>query len=321
MLTHRCDFSDELGMVADKFTHLLIPLVRAYVRYAPWNMGKQSFWTNVVDPHFAWHAYEFDASTVFGSRITGDTRDIIQQYIYYFGVWEPNLTRWMTQSLEPGDTFVDVGANVGYYSLLGSKLVGPCGTIVAIEASPATFKVLQHNLNLNSAQNVRSVNMAVYESESTVQVFRGSEYEIGRTTIVENEALKLGFEVECEIDAAPLCTILHGEEVQNARLVKIDVEGAEWSVVTGMEPLLHSGRGDLELIIEIKPECLARYGKCYQDLLGVMSIAGFYPYRLENDYSALSYLDPHAHQRPQRIRSELKESTDVVFSRRDCEQL
>jgi hypothetical protein len=51
-------------------------------------------------------------------------------YIYYFGVWEPNITRWIVRRLASGDMFIDVGANVGYYSLLASKLVGESGSVV-----------------------------------------------------------------------------------------------------------------------------------------------------------------------------------------------
>lgn len=321
MLTQPCVFSNKIGAVRDGFAHSLIPLVRTYVRYAPWAAGKRSFWAQIVDPYFAWHGHEFSVSTVFGSQISGDTRDIIQQYIYYFGIWEPNLTHWIVQRMKPGDTFIDVGANIGYFSLLASKLVGQHGRVVAIEASPATFKILRHNLTLNRVQNVRAVNVAVYHTKTLTKVFRGSEYEVGATTILEEEGLKRGFEVECEIDAAPLDAILLTEEMKNARLLKVDVEGAEWSVVQGMRRLLHSSRNDLELMIEIAPERLAQREKRSQDLLSIMLDAGFYAYRLENDYSALSYLSPRRFERPTRIRGEIQSSTDVIFSRQDSEQL
>lgn len=308
-------------MLRDRFTHLLIPLVRAYIRHAPWLIGKREFWARIVDPYFAWHAHEFAASTIFGSHIAGDTRDIIQQYIYYFGVWEPNLTRWILRRLALGDTFIDVGAHIGYYSLLASTLVGDEGNVVAIEASPSTFKLLQRNLGSNGVRNVRAVNMAVYDSTTRMKVYRGSEYEVGLTSILENEALKRGFEVECEIDAAPLNAILRRDEIQNTRLIKVDVEGAEWSVVQGMRPILDSIRNDLEIIVEVKPECLAQREKRPDDLLRIFLDSGFYAYRIENDYSALSYLSPYTDERPTRIREAIQSCTDVVFSREDSEQL
>lgn len=316
-----CAFSDNVGRLRDCFIHLLIPFVRTYVRYSPWTTGKQSFWTRIVDPYFAWHAHHFQVPTIFGSYIAGDARDIIQQYIYYFGIWEPNLTHWMAERLKAGDTFIDVGANVGYYTLLASKLVGKNGAVVAIEASPQIFKTLQRNLALNYTENVRAVNIAVYHSKTVLKVFHGSEYEVGQTTIVEGQALERGFEVACEVDAAPLSTILRRDEMQNARLIKIDVEGAEWSVVEGMRPLLDSGRSDLEIIIEIKPECLAGRGKEPDDLLSILADAGFCAYHLENDYSALSYIVRDGDRRPMRIRDRIECSTDVIFSRHDSDHL
>lgn len=295
----------------------LIPLVRAFIRYAPFVAGKRSFWTRVVDPYFAWHSHKFVASTVFGGQIAGDASDILQQYIYYFGVWEPHLTRWIGQRLAPGDTFIDVGANIGYFSLLASKLVGDSGAVVAIEASPKIFNALQGNLARNRAHNVRAVNVAVTDRKGWVRLFRGPDSNLGRTTIRE----ECGFEFECEVEAAPLSAILQLEEAQNARLIKIDVEGAEWSVVAGMGPLLSSARTDLEIVVEVQPGPLAQQGKQPEDLLRIFLEAGFHAYRLENDYSPLSYLPPPTEKRPERIRTPIQCQTDVAFSRQDSELL
>ena len=301
----------------DGVTGLSISLARAYIRYAPFAAGKRAFWTRIVDPYFAWCHHEFVALTVFGSQIAGNTRDILQQYIYYFGVWEPHLSRWIGQRLVPGDTFIDVGANIGYFSLLASKLVGESGRVVAIEASPEIFNALQGNLARNRARNVRAVNVAATDRKGWVRLFRGPDSNIGRTTIRE----ECGFEFECEAEAAPLSAILQPEEVQNARLIKIDVEGAEWWVVAGMGPLLGSGRTDLEIVVEVQPGLLAQQGKRPEDLLGIFLNAGFCAYSLENDYSPLSYLPPYVEMRPVRIRSPIQCQTDVVFSRQDLSVL
>ena len=74
-----------------------------------------------MDPYLIWESHPFVAKTIFGMQITGDAKDIIQQYVYYFGVWEPHITSWISSSLRPGDGFIDVGANIGYYSLLASQ--------------------------------------------------------------------------------------------------------------------------------------------------------------------------------------------------------
>jgi hypothetical protein len=58
-LSRPCAFSSDIGMLKDRFTHVLIPFVRAYIRYVPWTMGKRSFWARLVHPYFDWHAHEF----------------------------------------------------------------------------------------------------------------------------------------------------------------------------------------------------------------------------------------------------------------------
>jgi FkbM family methyltransferase len=304
-------------MMSQSTRRFLAALFRWYVRYIPFSVGKRYLWARVIDPYFAWTSHPFIASTVFGMKMKGDAKDIIQQYIYYFGVWEPHITAWVSRRLAPGDTFVDVGANIGYYSLLASRLVGDTGTVVAIEASRRTFDDLLMNLELNGISNVRAVNAAASESEGTAKIYRGHEHNTGLSTTLERR----GFDLECEVQAAPLSAILKPKELQGARLVKIDVEGAEWSVVAGMGSLITGGRPDVEIIIEVDPALLARQGKTPEDLLRPFLDAGYHPYRLENDYSPQSYIPLPREKRPQRIGPPIQETVDLVLSRQDRESL
>jgi FkbM family methyltransferase len=306
-----------MATLLDQVVPWLIPLARSYIRYFPLAAGKQAFWSRVVNPYLAWQPHRFVAPTRFGSWVAGNTCDILQQYIYYFGVWEPHLTRWMRRRLAPGDVFIDVGANIGYFSLLASKLVGRCGRVVAVEASPRIFRELKANLARNGARNVRAVNAAATHCRGTARVFQGDAYNCGLTTIVAEHGLAF----DCEVEAAPLGELLAPDEVRRARLIKIDVEGAEWSVVAGLAPLLAAARPDLEVIVEVDGESLARQGKSTGEVVSVFARAGFHVYALENDYKALSYLAPAADKRPERIRPPLEGVNDVVFSRRDADSL
>jgi FkbM family methyltransferase len=287
------------------------------VRYFPSSLGKQTLWSRVIDPYLAWQPHRFVASTVFGSRLAGDARDILQQYIYYFGIWEPDLTGWISRRIRSGDTFVDVGANVGYYTLLASTLVGESGSVVAIEPSPRLFEALRDSVARNRLRNVRSVNLAVLDRSTAVSLFRGTEHHSGLTTTREER----GLDFECQVEAAPLPAILSPEETRRARLVKVDVEGAEWSVVSGMEPMLASGRDDLEVIVEIDAELLAHQGRRPQDILALFADHGFHAYRLRNDYSPESYIERDRAIPPERLREPLEGVSDVVFSRHDADRL
>lgn len=295
----------------------LIPLLRAYIKYAPFDSLKQRFWMHIIRPYFEWTSYTFIAETFFGSKITGNTIDIIQRYIYYFGIWEPNLSRWMKGRLSIGDTFVDVGANIGYFSLYASKLVGDAGSVVAIEASPRIFKSLQKNIGLNLIKNIRAVNIAASDCRQMLKLYSGNKSNIGETTIFE----AADFQLECETEAMPLSEILSREEINKTRLIKIDVEGAEWLVIKGLYPLLKSCRNDLEIIVEISPNRLAEQRKRPEDIVSAFENFGFHAYSLNNDYSPLSYLSSQSIKRPVRIKEPIQHQTDVVFSRQDSQFL
>ncbi len=261
-------------------------------------------------------SYNFTTRTFFGGKIKGNTKDIIQRYIYFFGVWEPNLTRYIGANLLPGDVFVDVGSNIGYYSVYASKLVGTNGRVVSIEASPSIFRHLLKNISINGATNIRSVNCAAANEQKTVKLYRAKEINTGKSSLLYEGSLN----AECEIEAYPLVRILNPDEAENARIIKIDVEGAEHLVLTGMMPLLASGRSDLEVVVEINPGHLARQGKTSSEILDAFDNHGFYPYRIDNDYSPSGYLSPSG-RRPERIKGVVREQMDVIFSRRNCEFL
>ena len=297
--------------------HALIPLIRAYVRYGPFERTKRIFWESIAEPYFAWHAHRFLARTAFGLKVAGDTTDILPQYLYYFGVWEPNLTRWVSRRLDPGDVFVDVGANAGYFSLLASTLVGESGSVVAIEPLPALYEATRANVARNGLRNVRTVNVAASDRVGRLELFRGPASHTGLTSLVAEP----GLELECEVESLPLSAILDDEELRRARLVKIDVEGAEAAVVAGMESLLRSGRRDLEVLVEIHPKQLARMNKSPNDVLDAFFEAGFRAYRVENDYEGASYVAGPV-IRPQRLRGPipLDCETNLVLSRRELER-
>lgn len=75
----------------DTLVRLAIPLARIGLRLVPFAGAKEAVWDLLVGPHLWWRPYDFTAPTRFGAQIAGNTADFIQRYLYYFGVWEPNL--------------------------------------------------------------------------------------------------------------------------------------------------------------------------------------------------------------------------------------
>jgi hypothetical protein len=108
--------------------------------------------------------------------------------------------------------------------------------------------------------------------------------------------------------------MLTREELQRARLIKIDVEGAEDAVIEGLAPRLVDTSPDLELVVEMHP------GE-HSALFALLEQAGFHPYLLEIDYSPLRYDELRDPPRPRRLREPIEGECDVIFSRREAELL
>lgn len=292
----------------------LAPAARGYVRHVPGRVGKAAVARRVLEPALRGAPRRFEAATVDGLVLGGSTQDMIQRYVYVFGVWEPNLTAWLRTRPLLGRTFVDVGANVGYFTMLGSRLVGGHGRVVAVEPLPTTFAQLQENLRRNGLGNVRAVEVAATAERRTVDLFGGEAHNSGTTSTLAGEGLRsLG-----SVPGVPLSELLADDEVETARVVKIDVEGGEPDALRGLLAALDRMPDDIELVIELTPD-LPDGGT--DAVLSLLAERGFLAYELRNDYSLRAYAERAPYEPPRRLRSALPERTDVVFSRVDAEVL
>lgn len=223
------------------------------------------------------------ARTGFGARLHCNTRDLIQRTILSFGVWEPDVSAAIERSLAEGDVFVDIGANIGYDSLLASRRVGRTGKVVAIEAAPQTFAHLQRNLALNDAQNVRALNVAVADRNSTVDLYEVSPHNIGAATTLGAR----GGKRLASIEARPLARLLTADEIARLRLVKMDIEGGEPAVLNDLLDNLHLYPGSLDIIVEASPQ---DDRAAWDAIFARLQSAGFMAYEIDNSYEVEWYL-------------------------------
>jgi len=157
------------------------------------------------------------------------------------GVWEENTTEFIRRHLKPGQTFVDVGANVGYFSVLASRLVGAKGQVYAFEAAADNFALLQRNLAANGCQNVAAQQVAAADVDGEALLIRKPD--AGHHTLIG--ASREGGDTEV-VKCARLNSLL--PLVQPA-MVKIDVEGAERLVLQGAEEWLRTSE-PITVIVE-----------------------------------------------------------------------
>ena len=208
--------------------------------------------------------------------------DLIQSNVFHFGIWEPEISHLISQILKPGDVFVDVGANVGYDTLLGSSLVGSRGQVIAIEASPTTFVELNKNIALNNSTNIRTVNAAVSDRVGTLDLFEISARNCGAATTLAGRGGKL----IASVDARPLAQILTPAEMHGVRLVKIDVEGAEPMILNNILDEIEVFPASMDLIVESALDD----SEVSSQVFSRMTQAGYYAYAVENDYEKDRYL-------------------------------
>lgn len=256
-----------------------------------------------------------------GATFTCRPPDLVQMYILLFGWWEPDLTAFIRRRLRDGDVFVDVGANVGYFSLEAARAVGDRGGVVAIEASPAIHAELERNVAADGAAGVvRTVAKAVAGERGTLAVYAGPSHNLGLTTTMAGR----GFAREADVEAAPLADLLEPDETARARIVKIDVEGGEVDVLRGMTAFLERARDDVEIVVELSPQWWADVSTSPDDILADLAAMGFHAYEIDNDYWPWRYLWPRAVRPPRRLRRALDRRVrrlDLVLSRIDAEEL
>lgn len=297
---------------------LLASAAHWYVRYAPGRVEKPAL-AHHLNSYLMRNPSRHTATTRSGATFEVTTEDLIQRYVYLFGVWEPHLTSWLTRRLRPGDGFVDIGANIGYFSVLASQLVRNSGQVTAIEASPEFHRQILRQCELNCCRNVRALNAAVSSRRETLHFTLASARNLGA-----NSAVPWAGPVESEFatEAHPLGELLSPEEIANVRVIKIDVEGAEGAVMQGLEPLLRQLRPDAEIAVEVNPYRMAKFGDDAAELLKIMRGHGFHTYRIANDYRPGRYPAAiRAPRPPVRWRGPLPEVSDLIFSRVDAETL
>ena len=301
------------------FARLGMPITRMLVRTLPSRRLVLRLLEDVFAVHLAWRPFETTTSTRDGLRMRIRLPDQIQERIYLFGVWEPAITRFVKGRLKPGDLFVDIGANVGYYSLFAAKLVGSEGRVIAVEASPTIARTLEQNVALNRLTNVELVRAAVADRRKTVPMFAAGNS--GQSTTIVSTAERRGYQLEAQIEAYPLHELIDFERLRRARLIKVDVEGAEAQLFDGIQPFLSSFSDETEWIFELTPEALAEQGRSAAEIIRMFAGSGYRLYRIENVYRMEGYVRP-----PNAVLEQITDmpgpglTVDVVATRKEQRQ-
>ena len=201
-----------------------------------------------------------------------DIRDEIQRHIY-FGLYEPHIVSLVRAHLAGGDTFFDLGANVGYFSLLASEIVGEAGKVYAFEPVPENCRALERAIQANSLHNVVVEQAAVIGPGcATANIFvRVGAGNSGLSSILDSRRYQTRLQ---QVPATTLDEYIARAGIDRVRLMKIDIEGAEPMALQGAARLL--AREDApDVVCEVNQFLLRQRGMSGEDLAGLFSDFGY----------------------------------------------
>jgi FkbM family methyltransferase len=217
-----------------------------------------------------------------GVQIRVDVNTHMGAMIYWRGAHEWAPVYAIENNIKPGDTVLDIGASQGEYTLRAAKMVGKEGKVIAIEPLSKMFKQLETNINLNTElkKRVTLINTGLAEKEGKMPIYGTSEkakergIHEGMPTIYPTENRNQLIE---EITLKRLDDILEKEKISKVDFIKIDVEGAELSILKGGEETLKKSKPTL--LIESNQETFAAAGytqKIFFDYLKSLGYNTFY---------------------------------------------
>jgi FkbM family methyltransferase len=232
--------------------------------------------------------------TVWGQIMILDTRDaLLAPHLLLDGFWEAWMTKAFRNVVHEGMTVVDVGANIGYYTLMAASLVGDKGRVYSFEPHPEVFGMLTRNVHVNYFfYNVTLVQQAVLHERGKIDFFLRRDYP-GNSSVGEVPSSHLDYlldgQEKISVDAISLDEYF-GADMPRIDVIKMDVEGAEPSALQGMKNLLAANPAII-MLAEWSPSQMRTAGNDPEAFLADISSMGFPLRKIEEGLVAVTPSD------------------------------
>jgi len=229
---------------------LLIKLSRPF-----WGHGIVSHWPFINRIYFSVFLRLIPSqdtiSEIHGLKIIGQSNSSMTQRIVTLGEYEEETTKLFHEIIREGMTVLDLGANIGYYSLLAGSLIGT-GKVFAFEPFPETFSLLRRNIQINGFTNITPINKAVSNLIGKQKFFSVNDPTSNSLfQKASGESTKT-----IEVDSITIDAFVY-ENKLTVDVVKMDIEGAEIQVLAGMNKTIINNP-NIKIIAELSPRVLER---------------------------------------------------------------
>jgi FkbM family methyltransferase len=182
--------------------------------------------------------------------------------------------------IKRGDTVIDVGANIGYYTLIFAELVGKEGKVFAFEPDPDNFSLLKRNIEINHYQNVVLEQKAVSNCTGKARLYL-CDRNNGMHRIYKSQHCERSIEIQTvQIDE------YFRNKPQRVNFIKMDIEGSEFNAVQGMLSILKKNK-NINALTEFVPASIREYGFNPENFLRLLIKCGFTLYNIDESEELL----------------------------------
>ncbi len=187
-------------------------------------------------------------------------------------IYEPEITHQILGLLNEGDTFVDIGGNEGYFSILASKKVGNTGKVWCVEPQKRLWQVILMNVQINDCSNVQLLPFAASDKKEGLEIILSPSINTGSSTLIKDN--RRGMWTRQSIQSTTLDSIFMSNNSPKIKLMKVDIEGYEFFALKGAQNLLANKRIE-NLIIEFHPAQLQALGQSAEQLEAYLNGYGY----------------------------------------------
>lgn len=219
-----------------------------------------------------------DYAIVQGHKMFLDSKDSLNLSLH--GIYEEFETELIKREIKKGDVVFDIGANIGYYTLIFAKLVGENGKVFAFEPDPTNFSLLKKNVEINGYKNIILIQKAVSDKSRKLRLYLCEDNKGDHRIYDSGDGRK-----SVEIESIKLDEYFKDSK-QKINFIKMDIQGAEWRAVSGMTNLLQQNKS-LKIISEFWPGGLKRSGVAPIKYLELLNKHGFKLYEINEQNKKL----------------------------------